>query len=103
MQQPAEAKAAKPTGPLAWLATNIFRILISLFVPIVTFVVLYAGFVFLRDSNAPKLIVAIVAVIWGVGGVALLYLCLTGWSNDSATRGAPVSCRLSSLDRLWPS
>ena len=78
MQQPAEAKAAKPTGPLVWLATNIFRILISLFVPIVTFLVLYAGFVFLRDSNAPKLIVAIVAVIWGVGGVALLYL-VSNW------------------------
>lgn len=63
----------KPRGPLDWLVTNLVRILLALFVPIVTFIVLYAGFIFLRDSNAPKLVVALVAIVWGVGGVALLY------------------------------
>ena len=68
----------KPKGPLDWLATNVFRIVISLFVPIVTFIVLYAGFIFLRDSAAPKGVIAVVAIIWGVGGVALLYL-MSNW------------------------
>ncbi len=72
------AKEVRSKGPLDWLVTNIFRILISLFVPVVTFIVLYAGFIFLRDSKAPKGIIAIVAIIWGVGGVALLYL-VSNW------------------------
>jgi alpha-glucoside transport system permease protein len=75
---PIAAQEVKPKGPLDWLATNIFRIVISLFVPIVTFIVLYAGFVFLRDSNAPKGVVAVVAIVWGVGGVALLYF-VSNW------------------------
>ncbi len=75
---PIAATEVKPKGPLDWLATNVFRIVISLFVPIVTFIVLYAGFVFLRDSNAPKGVVAVVAIVWGVGGVALLYL-VSNW------------------------
>jgi alpha-glucoside transport system permease protein len=42
---------------------------------VVTFIVLYIGFVFLRDQNpdTPRLLIAVVAIIWGVGGVALLY------------------------------
>jgi alpha-glucoside transport system permease protein len=72
------AKDVKTKGPLDWLVTNVFRIVISLFVPIVTFIVLYAGFLFLRDSNAPKGIVAVVAIVWGVGGVALLYV-VSNW------------------------
>ncbi len=76
--RPVGAKEVKPRGPLDWLATNVFRIVISLFVPIVTFIGLYAGFIFLRDTNAPKGVVAIVAIIWGVGGVAALYL-VSNW------------------------
>jgi alpha-glucoside transport system permease protein len=68
------AEKVKPRGPLDWLITNLFRILFSLFVPIATFVGLYAGFRFLRDSNAPKEVIAIVAIVWGVGGVAALYV-----------------------------
>lgn len=65
--------AAKPPGALGWVAANLFRILVALFVPVVTFIILYAGFIFLRDTNAPKVVVAVVAIVWGVGGVALLY------------------------------
>jgi alpha-glucoside transport system permease protein len=88
MQEPTEQVAgpitgpvverARPAGPLEWLATNLFRILLSLFVPIVTFLGLWAGFIFLRDSQAPKGVIAIVAIIWGVGGVAALYL-VSNW------------------------
>ena len=65
---------AEPTGVLGWLTTTLGRILISLFVPVVTFVVLWQGFLFLRDSEAPQIVIVAVAIIWGVGGVALLYL-----------------------------
>ncbi len=43
-----------------------------------TFIVLRAGFIFLRDSDAPKLVIALVAIIWGVGGVGLLFF-VTNW------------------------
>ena len=46
--------------------------------PIATFIVLYIGFRFLRDSSAPKGVIAVVAIVWGVGGVALLYL-VSNW------------------------
>jgi len=32
------------------------------------------GFLFLRDSGAPKFVTTIFAIIWGVGGVAALFL-----------------------------
>jgi len=61
-----------------WLATNLGRIFVSILVPLVTFVVLWQGFIFLRDSNAPQAIVVLVAIIWGVGGVALLF-AVSNW------------------------
>ena len=64
---------ARPAGLIGRTGTFIARLLLSLFVPFVTFVVLYAGFVFLRDSDAPRWITAVVAIVWGVGGVAALY------------------------------
>jgi alpha-glucoside transport system permease protein len=69
---------AKPTGLIGRAGTFIARILLSLFVPIVTFIILYAGFIFLRDSHAPRWVTAIVAIIWGVGGVAALYF-VSNW------------------------
>lgn len=63
----------KPQSGLGWLGTNISRILISIAIPLIAFFVLYEGFIFLRDTDAPKSLVAVVAIIWGVGGVALLY------------------------------
>lgn len=52
------------------------RILISISIPFIAFIVLYAGFIFLRDSGAPKMIITIVAIVWGVGGVAVLFFSL---------------------------
>lgn len=60
-------------GPLAWLATGIGRILAAVFVPIVTFLVLWQGFIFLRNNQAPQIVMVLVSILWGVGGVALLY------------------------------
>ena len=73
-----EDTPSRLTGAFNWLVVNLGRILISLFVPIVTFIVLWQGFLFLRDSDAPKIVVALVAILWGGGGVALLYF-VSNW------------------------
>ncbi len=59
---------------LAWLG----RFVLAILIPLIAFAVLYAGFIFLRDSNAPKWLIALIAIIWGVGGVALLYWVFNG-------------------------
>lgn len=67
----------KPNGGvsavLSWFATGLGRLIVSIFVPVLTFIVLWQGFIFLRDSKAPQIILVGVAILWGVGGVALLY------------------------------
>jgi alpha-glucoside transport system permease protein len=65
-------------GPFNWLTTGLGRLLVSLIVPVVTFVVLWQGFMFLRDSQAPRIVIVLVAILWGVGGVALLY-AVSNW------------------------
>jgi alpha-glucoside transport system permease protein len=72
--QELQAPETPPTTPLEWLTTTIGRAFFSILIPIVTFIVLWQGFIFLRDSEAPKVVIAVVAILWGVGGVALLYL-----------------------------
>jgi alpha-glucoside transport system permease protein len=70
---------SKPKGGFfTWLATNFIRIVISLVVPIGLFVILWQGFIFLRDSQAPQIVLIVVAIVWGVGGVAALYW-VTNW------------------------
>lgn len=61
------------TGILQWLGTNIGRVIVSLFVPVITFLILLQVFRFLRDAAAPKWATAIVAIIWGVGGALALF------------------------------
>ena len=58
-----------------WIRITAFigRILLAVGIPLIAFFVLYQGFLFLRDSNAPRGIIALVAIVWGVGGVAVLY------------------------------
>jgi len=62
------------TGILGWFSSTLGQLLVSLFVPAVTFFVLYQGYMFLSRANAPQIVQVIVAIIWGVGGVALLYV-----------------------------
>ena len=83
------SNAPKPSpfsGILDLLSTLIGRILIALFVPAVTFVVLWRVFIFLRDSNAPQWVIAIVAIIWGVGGVAALFLLANAFIEQLPAR-----------------
>jgi len=65
-------------GILRGLAATIGRIFISFFVPAITFLVLWQVFIFLRDSSAPQIVIVLVAIIWGVAGVALLYI-VSNW------------------------
>jgi len=62
------------SGFIGWFSSTLGQILISLFVPFVTFFVLYQGYLFLSRAQAPQLVQVLVAIVWGVGGVALLYL-----------------------------
>ncbi|TLN23724.1 sugar ABC transporter permease, partial [bacterium] len=75
----------KRSNILDWLTSSVGQILISLFVPVLTFIVLWQGFIFLRDANAPKLVIVVVAVVWGVGGVALLYF-VSNWLVEKTSR-----------------
>lgn len=71
--QKQEKKQFGFTGLVSWITANVGRILVSLFVPAITFIVLWRVFIFLRDSEAPQLIIVLVAILWGVGGVAALF------------------------------
>jgi alpha-glucoside transport system permease protein len=57
------------------------RIAVSVLVPIIAFIVLWAGFVFLKDSGAPRIVIVAVAIVWGIGGVALLYV-VANWLTE---------------------
>lgn len=56
-----------------WAASNRGQTTIAIVLAFAIFVALYLGFVFLRDSNADRIVIAIVAIIWGVGGAAALF------------------------------
>ena len=56
------------------LTTGPLRIAASLAVPVITFVLLYYSFRFMRDSDASRILIAIVALIVGVFGVWLIYI-----------------------------
>ena len=55
------------------ILTFILRFVLLIAIPLIAFGLLYAGFIFLREGDAPKWVTTMVAIIWGVGGVALLY------------------------------
>ncbi len=49
------------------------RIATALIVPLITLLILYYGFMFLRASEANKLVIVVVALLVGIGGVWALY------------------------------
>lgn len=62
------------TRLIAWLG----RVFVAVIIPLIAFAVIYYGFIFLRDSDAPRWVIASVAIAWGVGGVASLYWVFNG-------------------------
>ena len=75
----------KPSTFLGGAVALIARVLLAIIIPLSAFFVLYAGFIFLRDSDAPKWLIAIVAIIWGVGGVAMLFW-VVNWMVEQLPR-----------------
>lgn len=69
-----EGQASAGARFVAWLG----RALLAAAIPLIAFAVLYYGFIFLRSSSAPKWVTAAVAIVWGVGGVALLFWVFNG-------------------------
>jgi len=60
-------------GVGARLLTLILRLALPVVILAIAFLVMLAGFNFLRAGDAPKWLVVVVAIAWGVGGVAALY------------------------------
>jgi alpha-glucoside transport system permease protein len=60
-------------GGVAKVIVFTARIALAIAIPILAFLVLYSGFLWLREGNAPKWLITLVAILWGVGGVAVLY------------------------------
>ena len=77
-----QASADAPSRGLGQsLVAGVGRVVVSVFVPIVAFIVLWAGFLFLKDSGANKLVIVSVAIVWGIGGVAMLYV-IANWLTE---------------------
>ncbi len=66
-------KAGSEQTPLTRTITLIARVGMAILIPLIAFFILYEGFLFLRAGNASKWVITIVAIIWGVGGIAILY------------------------------
>lgn len=69
-----ETSREPSAGVFRWIAAGPLRLIVSLIVPVLTFFFLRWSFIFMRDSDASKLLIAIVALVVGVGAVWLLYL-----------------------------
>jgi alpha-glucoside transport system permease protein len=71
-----------------WIKAIAFigRVLLAVGIPLIAFYVLYVGFIFLRDSAAPRGMIALVAIVWGVGGVAILF-----WIFNSLVERLPAA------------
>jgi alpha-glucoside transport system permease protein len=74
------SRGAISQGQSIWIRilSLVGRALLAVGIPLIAFYVLYVGFLFLRDSHASRGIIALVAIGWGVGGVALLYWIFNG-------------------------
>jgi alpha-glucoside transport system permease protein len=75
--QRTDTSIAERAARSVWV--GILRLAAAFGVPIVAFIILFLTFQFLRDSEAPKLVLALVAIVVGVGGVFLLF-----WAMDFA-------------------
>ncbi len=68
-----EASERDNPGVVARVLALVGRVALMFAIPLIAFWVLYRGFLFLRAGDTPKALIAVIAILWGVGGVALLY------------------------------
>lgn len=79
MSVPNSAVEEPKESTFATVVATIGRILVAIGIPLIAFFVLYLGFIFLRDSDAPRILIVLIAIVWGVGGIALLYWIFNGF------------------------
>ena len=72
MQGTTELQPPQPSPAMVGGA-SVARLLIALLAMAGVLAVLWLGWLFLSDNSADKLTIAVVAIIWGVGGVAALF------------------------------
>ena len=65
--------AVQPPGSREESGSRLLQALLAIGAAVILIFVLWQGFLFLRDSRAPKWSITILAVLWGVGGVLALY------------------------------
>jgi len=90
---PSRSTGTQPQSAWTRILAFLGRVLVAVSIPLIAFYVLYVGFIFLRDSAAPRGIITVIAIIWGVGGVALLF-----WVFNGLVERLPPGLR----DRLLP-
>ncbi len=84
-----EAEASPGVGGGAsGLLVVLYRIIASLSIPIISFIVLWLTFSWLRDSDASRALQVVVAIIVGVGGVFALF-----WGMDLVVNQLPGRIR----------
>lgn len=54
-------------------SSRVVQFIVAILTMIVTLFLLQRGFLFLRDTATSKIVIVLFAIVWGVGGVALLY------------------------------
>ncbi|MEA1910892.1 MAG: hypothetical protein U9N32_04335, partial [Spirochaetota bacterium] len=57
------------------------RVAVSVLIPILAFVLLRWSFIFMRDSNASKFFIGLVAIVVGIFGVWILYLSMNNLAD----------------------
>ena len=74
MQKTVVSGQTSENGLWTRLTAGPLRILVSLIVPVAAFLALRWSFIYMRDTEANKLLIGAVALVVGVGAVWLLYL-----------------------------
>ena len=77
-----------PTGARGVVGVTILRLAAALVTPIVGFFLLWVTFDFLRDSEANRALVVVVAIVVGVGGVFFLF-----WAMNRVVEWLPARYR----------
>lgn len=80
-------KVAENRSFLGGILAFFGRILLAVAIPLISFYVLYLGFLFLRDSKAPREVIVLVAIVWGSGAWGFCIGSSTGLWRNFPTRG----------------
>jgi len=80
--------ALEPPSPGGNAVLFLLRLLSALLIPVVGFTVMWAAFDFLRDENANRILIVVIAIVVGVGGVLFLY-----WAMNRAVDALPARFR----------